>query len=308
MIVEKEFIRISNGEKLAYLKAGNGKKTLILIHGNYTSSVQFLPLLNQIDEDFTAYAIDLRGFGDSTYYRRVNFCLDWADDIYRFITKFNLENIFIIGHSLGGGVAMDLVARHPDLVKKLVLISSTTYRGYPLYKKDRDGNIIFAETFSSADELREDEIEVMPILNALENQDRFKVENFLKHTLLRNCSTKNSYYHLMIDEAMKERCLIDADFAIASLNMGSEHNFYNAGNQGINYIKIPVLHLVGNNDLLIPKDMVLDNYYALKNVSTMIEYLNYGHGLLIENPDVVSKDIFNFLKNDLIIKDNIIVK
>lgn len=306
--MEKEFVRINNGEKLAYLKVGSGNKTLILIHGNYTSSVQFLPLLNRIDEDFTAYAIDLRGFGDSTYYRRVNFCLDWADDIYRFITKLNLKNVIVIGHSLGGGVAMELAARHPDLVTKLVLISSTTYRGYPLYKKDRDGNVLFAETFGSADELRDDEIEVKPILTALEKKDRIKVESFLKKTLLKNCNPDNDYYQLMVDEAMKERCLIDADFAIASLNMGSEHNFYNAGNQGINYINIPVLHLVGDSDVLIPKDMVLDNYYALKDVSIMIEYVNYGHGLLIENSDEVSKDIFDFIKNDPKITDDIIIK
>ena len=58
---------IPSGEVLAYRKCGVGNKVLLLLHGNMSSSVHYQTLMEKLEQDFTIYAVDLRGFGDSTF-------------------------------------------------------------------------------------------------------------------------------------------------------------------------------------------------------------------------------------------------
>ena len=135
-MIKKEYQQLKNGEKLAYIKHGTGNTNLVLVHGNYSSSYQFLQLIKFFDpEIYTLYAVDLRCFGDSTCYRKVMSMDDYADDLRRFIIAKEIKKPHLIGFTLGGGVCLQLCGYHPELVKTLTLISSITYRGYPLYKK-----------------------------------------------------------------------------------------------------------------------------------------------------------------------------
>jgi len=295
----KQFQQLKNGEKLAYIKYGNGSTNLILIHGNYASSYQFLQLIKYLDHNtYTIYAIDLRCFGDSTCYRKIKSMDDYTDDIRRFIDAQQIEKPHLIGFSLGGGVALQLCGHFPDRFKSLILISSTTYRGYPLYKKDEEGNVLTADTYRSAKELEEDII-VKPIFNAINDGNRENVIKFMDTHFFKKFCPNEDYYNILIDEVMKIRGLTEAIFAIASFNMASGHNFYTAGNHTINYIKLPILHLVGIDDILTPREMVLDNYYALKDNSKLIEYGGFGHSLLYQLPEEIAKHIDLFIKKVL---------
>lgn len=295
----KQFQQLKNGEKLAYIKYGNGSTNLILIHGNYASSYQFLQLIKYLDHNtYTIYAIDLRCFGDSTCYRKIKSMDDYTDDIRRFIDAQQIEKPHLIGFSLGGGVALQLCGHFPDRFKSLILISSTTYRGYPLYKKDEEGNVLTADTYRSTKELEEDII-VKPIFNAINDGNRENVIKFMDTHFFKKFCPNEDYYNILIDEVMKIRGLTEAIFAIASFNMASGHNFYTAGNHTINYIKLPILHLVGIDDILTPREMVLDNYYALKDNSKLIEYGGFGHSLLYQLPEEIAKHIDLFIKKVL---------
>lgn len=294
-MIEKQFLQLKNGEKLAYLKAGNGPKVVLMIHGNYASSYQYLPLLEKLDPNYTAYAIDLRGYGDSTYYRHINSLKDFAEDISYFIRQLEIEKFYLIGIALGGGVSLQISANLNDKVEKLILISSTTYQGYPLYKKDSEGNELFGDAFYSAKDLAEDPVQVKPIIKILEEDNFDKMKEILEKSFYQNSKIDKDYLNLLVKEALKQRNLADADFALASFNMSNQHNFYNAGTNDISKVKCPVLHFVGSQDPLTPKYMVLDNYYALKGQSELIEYPNCGHSILVDNIDKIQKQIFDFL-------------
>ena len=82
---EKRQIVLKNGEVIHYLEQGAGEKTLVLIHGNFSSSVHWTPLLERLPKTIKVIAPDLRGYGDSTYYRRITSLKDFADDIYLFL-------------------------------------------------------------------------------------------------------------------------------------------------------------------------------------------------------------------------------
>mgnify|MGYP000940306163 CR=1 FL=1 len=298
-MIKKQFQQLKNGEKLAYIKYGNGSTNLVLIHGNYASSYQFLQLIKYLNpNEYTIYAVDLRCFGDSTCYRKIKSMDDYTEDLKRFIDAQEIESPHLVGFSLGGGVALQLCGHFPDLFKSLILISSTTYRGYPLYKKDDEGNVLTADTYRSAKELEEDII-VKPIFDAINDGNRENVIKFMDTHFFKKFCPNEDYYNILIDEVMKIRGLTEAIFAIASFNMASGHNFYTAGNHTINYIKLPILHLVGIDDILTPREMVLDNYYALKDNSKLIEYGGFGHSLLYQLPEEIAKHIDLFIKKVL---------
>lgn len=296
-MIKKENIRLPNGEELSYIKLGSGDNNLILIHGNYATSYQYIPLLKDIPLNFTIYAIDLRGFGDSSYYRRIQSLEDFANDIVLFTNLLKIDKFSVIGWSLGGGVAMQLAAILNDKVEKLVLISSTTYKGYPLYKKDDNGNLVYGDAYSNPEDLLNDKFQVKPIVDMIETNNIKGMKSWLARNFYGESIIDDETLEQLAIESLKQRNLIDANFALATFNMGSMHNFYTAGNHAINHIKCPILHIVGQEDKVTPKYMSLENYYRLLDQSKLLEYERCGHSLLIDNPDAIDK-IYKFIERN----------
>ncbi|MFH0767593.1 MAG: alpha/beta hydrolase [Bacillota bacterium] len=169
--MEKNKITLKNGEVISYVEQGKGEKTLILIHGNFSSSLHFSPLLERLPKDIHVLAPDLRGFGDSSYYRRISSLADLANDVHLFMEAKGVKQAYVIGWSLGGGVALELAANRPKEVISLVLINSTTHRGYPIFKKNESGQPMVGQVYESADALGKDSVQVLPLLEAQKNKN-----------------------------------------------------------------------------------------------------------------------------------------
>ncbi|MDY0277523.1 MAG: alpha/beta hydrolase [Acholeplasma sp.] len=293
--MEKKTIKLRNGEEISYLEQGTGKKTLILIHGNFSSSLYYKPLLDRIPKDIKVYAPDLRGYGDSSYYRRITSLKDFATDIYYFMKELNILKANIVGWSLGGGVAMELAANYPDAVQRLILVNSTTHRGYPVYKKNEKGEQIVGSVYASADEMATDPIQVVPLLNA-QKEKNFDLLSFIfEQTIYTVNKPTKEDNALWINESLKQRNLADADWALATLNMSNKHNFYNSGTNNIHKINCPVLHTWGTKDVTVPEYMVLENISALEDISKYIKYDECGHSPFVDKPDQITNDILNFI-------------
>ncbi|MEV0135483.1 alpha/beta hydrolase [Dactylosporangium sp. NPDC050688] len=104
---------------------------VLLIHGNCSSSGYWEPLLRHLPQDWRIVAPDLRGYGaspalgvDAT--RGVR---DFADDVAPLLTAFDRKPV-IVGHSLGGGVAMQLLLDHPESIAALVLEAPVSPYGF----------------------------------------------------------------------------------------------------------------------------------------------------------------------------------
>lgn len=294
--MEKKYVTLRNGETLAYVEQGRGEQKLLLIHGNFSSSLHFSTLLEKLPETIHVLACDMRGFGDSTYLKRVSKMSDFADDIALFMEALGIKRAVVLGWSLGGGVAMELAANDPDRVEKLILVHSTTHRGYPIFKKDEQGKPILGETYSSADELIEDQVQVLPLLNAQKSKD-FNTMNFVfDQTIYTVNKPDPNNNEIWIKESLKQKNLLDADWTLANLNMSDKNNFYNDGTNTIGNIKAPVLHTRGKQDITVPEYMVKDNYEALKDQSTLIEYDQCGHSPFVDVLDTITRDILAFIK------------
>ena len=77
--MEKKFVNIG-AETLAYLDEGQGE-VVLMIHGNMSSSVHYEPLISRISDQSRCVAVDLRGFGDSTYNNRFDTLEELAEKL-----------------------------------------------------------------------------------------------------------------------------------------------------------------------------------------------------------------------------------
>jgi len=156
--------------------------------------------------------------------------------------------------------------------------------------------MLVGQVYESPEELGKDPVQVIPLLEAQKNKN-FAVMSFVfDQTIYTVGKPTKEQNELWVNESLKQKNLIDADWALANLNMSSQHNFYNAGTNNINNVKCPILHTWGNKDIVVPEYMVLENYKALEKQSKLVVYENCGHSPLVDVPDQLTKDILDFIQ------------
>src|SRR2546426_10342218 len=121
-----------NGIKLYYEIHGAGAP-LILLHGGLGAISMFGPNLPALAEGRQVIAVDLQGHGGTADIDRPLSPELMADDIAALIKHLKLERPDLMGFSLGGGVALLTAIKHPELVGRLVVISTPIRRNafYP---------------------------------------------------------------------------------------------------------------------------------------------------------------------------------
>ena len=112
-----------HGHRLSYRCGGQGP-LLILIHGITNSSASWEPILALLERDFTVIAPDLLGHGDSAKPRGDYSLGSFASLLRDFMLALGHDRATIAGHSLGGGIAMQMAYQFPERVERLVLVSS----------------------------------------------------------------------------------------------------------------------------------------------------------------------------------------
>jgi pimeloyl-ACP methyl ester carboxylesterase len=120
--VEHEEIKL-HGHRVSYRRAGWGP-LLVLIHGITGSSDTWLDVIEPLSEHYTVVAPDLLGHGQSAKPRGDYSLGAFASGLRDLLTALGHEGGTIVGHSLGGGVAMQMAYQFPDRCQRLVLVSS----------------------------------------------------------------------------------------------------------------------------------------------------------------------------------------
>jgi pimeloyl-ACP methyl ester carboxylesterase len=121
-----------NGLKIYYEIHGHGQP-LILLHGGLGGIAMFEQLLPGLAENRQVIAVELQAHAHTADIDRpLSFAL-MADDIAALIKHLGFEKTDILGYSLGGGVALQTAIRHPQVVRKLVVVSTPCKRNgwYP---------------------------------------------------------------------------------------------------------------------------------------------------------------------------------
>src|SRR3954447_14600931 len=112
-----------HGHRVSYRTAGTGP-VLLLLHGVTDSSQTWAPVTPALARHFTLVAPDLLGHGDSATPRGDYSLGAHANGVRDLLTALGHQRVTVVGHSLGGGIAMQFAYQFPERCERLVLVSS----------------------------------------------------------------------------------------------------------------------------------------------------------------------------------------
>jgi pimeloyl-ACP methyl ester carboxylesterase len=115
------------GSRVHYVEAGRGDP-VVLIHGIFASTFSFRHTIPELAQQHRVVAFDLRGFGYTDMPEDADYSLSaQAQLVHDAMARLGIERAAVVGHSMGGDVAMRLALRYPDSVSRLVLVDSVTH-------------------------------------------------------------------------------------------------------------------------------------------------------------------------------------
>lgn len=115
---------VREGVGLAYEEAGRGEPVLVLVHGMACHRGFWRAQLEHFAPRHRVVAVDLRGHGESDAPEQRYTMQGFADDVAWACGQLDVEQCVVLGHSLGGLVALELAAAHAELVAGVVLVDS----------------------------------------------------------------------------------------------------------------------------------------------------------------------------------------
>jgi pimeloyl-ACP methyl ester carboxylesterase len=144
-----------NGLRLHYLDYGTeGAQPMLCVHGGAAHGHWFDFVAAGFTPDHHVLALDLRGHGDSEWADPPVYTFQtYADDIEAFAEKLDLRDFILVGHSMGGMVALNHAALHPGRAAKLVVVDTRTLMSADRIAKMREFGAKPASSYASEDEL-----------------------------------------------------------------------------------------------------------------------------------------------------------
>jgi pimeloyl-ACP methyl ester carboxylesterase len=115
--------RTINGYRRAYRVAGSGP-ALLLIHGIGDNSTTWETVQSKLAQRFTVIAPDLLGHGKSDKPRADCSVAAYANGMRDLLRVLDIDRVTVVGHSLGGGVAMQFAYQFPQMVDRLILVGA----------------------------------------------------------------------------------------------------------------------------------------------------------------------------------------
>jgi pimeloyl-ACP methyl ester carboxylesterase len=275
-VVQKQVKPLS----LVYSEYGDPThKTLLFLHGFGENRYTWRFLVPALAQKYHLVMIDLKGFGASPKPKDDDYSIyDQAHLVYAFIKEKKLENITLVGRSLGGGIALVLALEQEDKlidkkIEKMILINSMSYK----------------QNLPS----------MMEVLN-------YPIIGYLGiHLLSNNYMAKEGYRYAFYNDDLIPKESVD----IATQYLAFPHAKYaylktvnqlvpddiEAIQKKYSEITIPTLILWGKKDVSIWVEKAYRLHRALKN-SHLKVFTNAGHAPQEEVPNLVSDEILKFME------------
>jgi pimeloyl-ACP methyl ester carboxylesterase len=278
---ELKYATLSDDLRMAYTDRGAGAVTLLFIHGLGSYLRAWDQNIDQLHKEYRCIAVDLPGYGKSSsgeYAYDMNF---FAGAIRQFIDHLQLEKVVLIGHSMGGQIAMQTVLNDSSDIEKLVLLAPAGFETFS--EKDRNW-LLSVYTPALIKASPEEQIVKNFEINFYKMPDnaRFMIEDRLR---LRKTAAYDRYC------AMLPQCVA---------GMLNEAVF-----DQLSTIKLPTLIIYGQEDLLIPNRLLhpdldtgkvaISGHRAFPN-STLLLLPKAGHFVQWEQADRVNEAIADLLK------------
>lgn len=116
------------GQRIHYYEAGQGPD-LIFLHGLGGEANNWAANIGFFAEKYHVYALDQIGFGNSDK-PMIDYKIEtFVEFLQAFMQEQNISKATLVGNSMGGWIAIDFTARHPEMVDKLVLVDAAGWHG-----------------------------------------------------------------------------------------------------------------------------------------------------------------------------------
>jgi len=252
--------------KLNYQIYGEGKPVIIL-HGLFGSSRNWTSIAKKLSANFQIINVDLRNHGNSDHAETMTYP-EMAEDLYQMLDECDQEQASLIGHSMGGKVAMTFALNHQSTIKHLIVldIAPVSYR---------------REYMQLIEALQR--VPVNEINNRKQADESLQTdvpESTLRQFLLQNLMQDGNGFRWRIN------------LGVIKTSINTIANFPEA-DPGTIY-EGPVLFLRGENSDYISSEHfpVIEKYFPQSNIHTIKDA---GHWLHAEQPQVVLDKITSFL-------------
>ena len=254
--------------KLFYREYGNGKP-LIILHGLLGSSDNWLLHGKLFAKTFNVFIIDQMNHGNSPHSQSINY-KTLTIDLFNFIKSKNLSEVNIIGHSMGGKVAMKFALDYEDLVNKLVIVD--------IAPKKYLNNLNFNYIIRGINSLNIDRISTRKEADYL--LSKYVSERYIRNFLLKNLK-RNSLKSFVWKSNMK--LITDS---IKDLYAGISNDSKSYSN--VLFIKGEKSNYILDNDW--------DNIIGLFPKAKLSTINNSGHWVHFDNPEKFYLNVMSFLK------------
>lgn len=289
-------IKINNGETIGYRESGYGDKIIVLVHGNMTSSKHWDLLMEAMPDDYKIYAVDLRGFGISSYNNPIDSIKDFSEDLKLFVDELGIKGFYLGGWSTGGGVSMQFAADYSDYVKKLILIESVSVKGYPTYPMDAKRKPLSDKPFQSKEELTKDPISMIPLVEAYKKRDKKFLRNLWDAVIYTDKKPSDSKYDEYLDDILTQVNILDVHWALIKFNISHEHNGVTDGTGEVDKIKIPTLIIQGERDRVVVPRKGREIKAAMGDNATYLS-LEAGHSPFIDCLETLVNSVVSFIED-----------
>ena len=260
---QEKIIELPNKVKLEYVETGKSSGVpVIFLHGITDSWQSFKLVLPHLPKSIHAYAITLRGHGNSDKPADGYLPDDFASDIAQFMDLRKISQAYIVGHSMGSTIAQRFLLTYPDKVKGVVLIGA--FAGYP-------GNAPISEFYQEVLKLED------PIDHSFANE--FQLSTTAS-------PVPGSYFNTMVGESLKVPAFVwrAALEGLISVNYTEQ---LVASNKR-------VAIFWGAEDGFCPRSDQ-DKLLAAISGSSLVVYEGTGHALHWEEPRRFANDLVAFI-------------
>lgn len=282
-MIKEAKIDLMNGETYHYRYVEGGQKTLVLVHGQLASSYFYEEMMMKLKEDYTVYALDLRGFGESTYRLPVDDLREFASDLKLFTDALGLKSFELAGWSTGGAISMLYAAMYPEDVLRLILISAVGSYGYPQTAQNEDGSV---RLLKSKDEVANERGKVI-LQKALAHKELATYQKIWETQIYNFSKPSKEVFDRQMAECFKQKNLIDVYYVLSKHNMSDAFNGQVMGTGEAKRLMMPVLMIHGISDRVIPFEEAQKTRNLIGSNATLYALERCGHSPFVDGLDTM---------------------
>lgn len=257
-----------NGLTLHYEISGDDNlQSILFISGLGGDHRTWNKVINYLEYPYRIITFDNRDACMSGRSNQTYTIKDMADDVAELLHSIGISNTHIVGYSMGGAIAQELAISYPNLVNKLILLSTYT-------SGDPRGDVIFGSLASIRSKVSAEEFLRLSLPWSL-SVDEFEIPGFIEG-LIRDSA---------LDEYRQE-------YSAYERQMKATVSFESRGR--LSNISAKTLMMFGDADILTPMRFALELVEGIRS-SNLIIFEKSGHGIVLTRAKDIASQIDSFL-------------